>query len=58
MSKLPMYIIMSVTMGIGGYLPVLFGESALGGWSIVGTVIGGIIGIFAYIYMRNGGYIE
>jgi hypothetical protein len=51
-------MIMSVALGIGGYLPVLFGQSALGGWSIVGTVIGGIGGIFAYVYLRNSGIIE
>jgi hypothetical protein len=58
MSKLPMYIIMSVATGIGGYIPVLFGDSPLGGWSLLGSVIGGIGGIFAYVYLRNSGIIE
>lgn len=58
MSKLPMYVIMSVTMGAGAYIPVLFGASALGLGSIVGSMVGGIGGIFLYIYLRNSGFIE
>lgn len=58
MSKLPMYLIMSVTMGAGAYVPVLFGASALGFISILGSVIGGIGGIFLYAYLRNNGIIE
>ena len=58
MSKLPMYVIMSVTMGAGAYIPVLFGASALGLESIVGSMVGGIGGIFLYIYLRNSGFIE
>lgn len=53
-----MYIILSVAMGIGGYLPVLFGESALGGWSILGTLVGGIVGIIVFSKLRKAGYIE
>ena len=58
MSKLPMYIIMSVTMGVGAYVPVLFGASALGLISILGSVIGGVVGIVLYVYLRNSGIIE
>lgn len=31
---------------IGSYIPVLFGESMLGGWSILGGLIGGLFGIW------------
>ncbi len=58
MTKIPMYIIMSITMGLGGYLPTLFGESAFGGWSIIGTMVGGVIGITMYIKLRKAGYLE
>ncbi len=58
MSKLPMYVIMSLSMGVGGYVPVLFGQSAFGGLSILGTVIGGIFGIILYAKLRSNGIIE
>jgi|JI6StandDraft_1071083.scaffolds.fasta_scaffold1119619_2 hypothetical protein len=58
MSKLPMYIIISVAMTLGAYIPVLFGASPLGFVSILGSVIGGIGGIFAYSYLRSGGFLE
>ena len=51
-------MIMSISMGVGGYLPVVFGQSALGGWSILGTIIGGVIGIIIYAKVRKAGYIE
>lgn len=31
---------------IGGYLPVLLGQSGFGGWSILGAFIGGVVGIY------------
>ncbi len=31
---------------VGGYIPVLFGTSGFGGWSILGAFIGGIFGIW------------
>ena len=31
---------------VGGYLPVLFGASGFGGWSILGAFVGGIAGIW------------
>lgn len=58
MDKLPMYIIMSIFMGIGGYAPALFGQSIMGGWSIFGTLIGGIVGVIVYWRLRDGGYIS
>ena len=32
---------------IGGYVPVLLGASGIGGWSILGALIGGLLGIWA-----------
>ncbi len=58
MSKLPMYVIMTVAMGIGGYIPVMFGAGMMDFSTIVGTVIGGIIGIVVYQKLRSYGYIE
>jgi hypothetical protein len=55
---MPMYFIMTVTMGAGAYIPVLFGASALGFISILGSVIGGIVGVFLYVFLRNNGIIE
>lgn len=31
---------------IGGYMPVLFGASSFGGWSILGALGGGLVGIW------------
>ena len=58
MSKLPMYIIMSLSMGIGGYVPVMFGAGMMDFSTIIGTVIGGIVGIVIYQKLRSYGYIE
>ncbi len=58
MSKLPMYVIMTVAMGIGGYIPVMFGAGMMDFSTIVGTVVGGIIGIVVYQKLRSYGYIE
>lgn len=42
---------------IGGYVPVLFGDtSMLDGWTVLGSTVGGIIGIIvgAYVSQRWG----
>lgn len=31
---------------IGGYIPVIFGAGGLSGWSIIGGLAGGIVGIY------------
>jgi len=56
--KLPMYTILTIFIAIGAYLPVLFGQSAFGGWSIIGTLIGGIAGTVFYYKLREAGYIN
>lgn len=58
MNKLPMYIILGVTMAVGGYVPVMFGQSSFGGWSLLGSTIGGIVGIYIYVKARQNGYID
>ncbi len=47
MNKTVLYIFITIGGGIGGYLPVLFGDSSMFlGWSILGSTIGSIVGIF------------
>lgn len=58
MSKLPMYVILSITMGIGGWIPMIWGASYMDISSIVGTCVGGTVGIWLYIKLRSAGYIE
>ena len=53
-----MYILLSVGMGVGGWLPTLFGQPPLGGWSILGTVIGGGLCVWVYWQLRQNGYLE
>lgn len=31
---------------VGSYIPVLFGGSFFGGWSVIGSAIGGFVGIW------------
>lgn len=38
---------------IGGYVPVLFGASGFGGWSILGAFIGGLVGIYAGVKLSD-----
>lgn len=42
-------ITLFATLGgtIGAYIPMLFGDSGLGGWSVLGAFVGGLIGIYA-----------
>lgn len=53
-----MYIIISLASGIGSYIPILFGQSMLDIWSILGGFVGGIVGIIIYLKLRQAGYIE
>jgi hypothetical protein len=58
MSKAVMYIIITITTVIGGWLPTLWGASMLDISSIFGSVVGGFAGIIIYWKMRQVGYIE
>lgn len=56
MEKKIIYIFIAVFGTLGAYLPVLFGQSALGGWSILAGFIGSILGLVVGIKTNN--YIE
>ncbi len=47
MSKGYFYLCAGIGSLAGSYLPVLFGSSFFGGWSILGGLIGGLAGIWA-----------
>ena len=47
MDKKIIMLLAGVGGTIGGYLPVLFGASGFGGWSILGAFVGGVAGIYA-----------
>ncbi len=48
-------ILASVTVFgmVGSYIPVLFGESALGGWSVLGSVVGGLFGVWFGVFISR-----
>ena len=46
MNKSLAYLLIAVFGGIGAYIPVLFGSSGISGWSLIGSFIGGIVGIY------------
>lgn len=46
MNKTVMMIMSTLGMTVGGAIPALFGASMLGGWSILGGLIGGFVGIW------------
>lgn len=47
MNKAAIMIMMSVGMTVGGFLPMLFGDNdLLSGWSILGGLVGGGVGIW------------
>lgn len=47
MKKATVYLILSITTGIGAWIAVLLGADTLGGWSLLGSFIGGIVGVYA-----------
>ncbi len=54
MSKTMMYLSISIFGGIGGYLPSLLGDnSLLSGWAILGSTIGGLLGIYVAYKLSN-----
>jgi len=42
-----------VLSGIGSYIPVLLGDSIFGGWSILGGLIGGLLGIYCGVFVSR-----
>ncbi len=47
MNKTVLYLFISIGGAVGGYVPVLLGADAFSPWAILGSTIGGIVGIFA-----------
>jgi len=47
MSRSVIYLGLFIGSLVGSYLPVLFGSSFIGGWSLLGGVVGGLAGIWA-----------
>ncbi len=45
-SKTVIYLFLAIGSFIGGWVPTLFGASALGGVSMLGSLIGGGLGIW------------
>jgi len=45
-TKTMVWIGLFVGSSIGGYLPSLFGAGAFSGWSIFGSTLGGVVGIW------------
>lgn len=56
MEKALVYIIIAITGGIGGYIPVLFGADPFDGWSIFGSLVGGLVGIVIFYKAKKAGY--
>jgi hypothetical protein len=46
-SKMLIYIFLSVGSFVGGWIPTLWGASALGIASVIGAFVGGALGIWA-----------
>lgn len=44
-----MYLFITIGGAIGGYIPVLFGAGGLSAWSILGSTLGGLFGIYAAV---------
>jgi hypothetical protein len=54
MKKLIMYSFITIGGLIGGYIPLLFGVDGFSVWAIIGSTIGGIVGIWvAYKISHN-----
>lgn len=49
------FVIFCITIfsTIGSYIPVLLGESILGGWSILGGLVGGVFGIWLAVWLSK-----
>ena len=53
-SKLILYVSITVFGLLGTYLPVwTLGEDPLGGWSILGSLIGGFVGIWVWFKLKD-----
>ncbi len=41
-----MYLFITIGGGIGAYLPSLFGADGFSIWAIIGSTVGGLLGIY------------
>ncbi len=53
MTKGLVYLVLGATMTVGGYAPALFGYSFLGGWSILGSIVGLAVGVYIVIRLSR-----
>ena len=53
MTKGMVYLGAGIGGTIGGYLPVLLGADGFSGWSILGSLIGGLFGIWVVYKLAN-----
>lgn len=51
MEKTTKYLILAIGSGIGAYIPTIFGASAFGLWSILGSFVGGVAAIIVIVRM-------
>jgi hypothetical protein len=49
MNKAMVYLFIGIGGGIGAYIPVLFGADGFSLWSVLGSTIGGLAGIWAAV---------
>jgi len=53
MNKLTMWISISVFSTVGAWIPTLWHAGLFSGWSILGTLFGGLFGIFAAVKLSQ-----
>ncbi|HPR09601.1 hypothetical protein KDA06_02790 [Candidatus Saccharibacteria bacterium] len=58
MAKILLWTSIGVFSALGGYLPMLLmtGDATIA--SVLGSLAGGLFGIFMYVKLRDAGYIE
>lgn len=53
MNKRTIMIGATAGMLIGGWVPTLFGANPLGGWSVLGGLVGGFFGIWLAVWLSK-----
>lgn len=58
MAKLFLWGSIGLFSAIGGYLPTLIlkGDTVVA--SVLGSLVGGLFGIYVYVKLKNAGYVE
>jgi hypothetical protein len=46
MQKAVMYTFITIGGVIGAYIPVLFGADGFSAWSVIGSTVGGFVGLY------------